>query len=166
LSHRDLPPCVCVEVLRRTHAQTPENLVPAVGGDEIGILQPELQHRLQRAVEGGILGVVLEVGDENRHRIRLDRGRGCARQPPGTHNRRDRQRRRRHDLGPTEAPGRRQGLAFLVELSQILLELLRSLVTCLGIPLLTPKDDTLQRFRDLGIERSSRQGRLVDLLRP
>ncbi len=43
-----------------------------VGGDESGVFQDAFEHRLQRAVERGVVGAVFEVGDHNRHRVRFD----------------------------------------------------------------------------------------------
>ena len=53
--------------------------------------------------------LILEVGDENGHRIRLDRGRWCACQPPGTHDCDDGHRQRHGSTcnghGDTDADG-------------------------------------------------------------
>jgi len=126
------------------------------GADERGPLHPDRQRLLERTVEGRITGLVAEIGDQHRERIRLHSRSPQTGQPPGTAEEHHHQGRRGHHQAPGEQAGDRERDAILVETVEIGLEIVGGLIARLRIGVKTPRDDAVDILRNFRIDRTDR----------
>ncbi len=82
LLERDLLRRALVERIRRADAEAAADRRPVEGRDESGVLERDLQHRLQSLIERWIARAVLEVRNHHGDRLVHHRRRGRPGQPP------------------------------------------------------------------------------------
>ncbi len=148
-----------VQRLGRPDAERAADGAAIVRADEAGAFERALHHRLERAIERGIAGRVLQVGDDDRHRIVRGRRDQRARIPPAAADQRDGQRNHgRQRLHADDAfDGDRR--ARIVEAIEISFELGRRLITLVRIGIEAARDQRVERFRDVRSDGACRRRR-------